>query len=964
MRDGEHAGHDTPVKNQDCCGSAGASAPATSSCCGGGTSRSSTATATAIDPVCGMSVDPATAQHRFDHDGKTYYFCCGGCREKFAADPAGVLAKAATPFTLPPKPAPKLHQLTELPATSSCCGGGDQAPTKAIDPVCGMSVDVATSKHSLDHDGTTYHFCCGGCRTKFAADPQRYLAKAAASSCCGSAHDHAGLSHGAAGDDGKVIDPVCGMKVDPATSKHRFAYKGTTYHFCREGCQTKFAADPVSYLDKSKAKPEPAMPEGTIYTCPMDPQIRQVGPGTCPICGMALEPELVSLDDAPNPELIDMTRRFWIGLVLALPAVVLEMGGHLVGGHGLIDPALSNWIQLVSATPVVLWAGWPFFVRGWQSVVTRNLNMFTLVAMGTGVAYIYSLIATIAPQLFPAAFRGHGGTVPVYFEAAAVITVLVALGQVLELRAREATSGAIKALLGLAPKTARKIAPDGSEHEVEIDSLTVGDRLRVRPGEKVPVDGTIVEGRGTLDESLVTGESMPVSRETGGKVVAGTLNQSGGFVMRADQVGRDTMLARIVQMVAQAQRSRAPIQRIADLVAGWFVPAVVLAALIAFAAWATFGPEPRLTFALVAAVSVLIIACPCALGLATPMSIMVGVGRGAQAGVLIRNAEALERLEKVDTLVIDKTGTLTEGRPSVVAIVTANGTDETELLRLAASVERASEHPLADAIVRAAKERGLDLADVADFDAPSGKGAAGLVAGRTVVIGNPAYLASIGVDTDTLAAKTDELRSDGDTVVHVAIDGRLAGLFAIADAVKASTPDALTALAADGIKVIMLTGDNQVTARAVARKLGIADVEAEVLPDQKSAVVDKLRRQGRVVAMAGDGVNDAPALAAADVGIAMGTGTDVAMESAGVTLLEGDLGGIVRARKLSQATMRNIRQNLFFAFVYNAAGIPIAAGILYPSLGLLLSPIIAAAAMSLSSVSVIGNALRLRRAVL
>ncbi|WP_080964126.1 heavy metal translocating P-type ATPase [Rhodopseudomonas palustris] len=964
MRDGEHAGHDAPVKNQDCCGSAGASAPATSSCCGGGTSRSSTATATAIDPVCGMSVDPATAQHRFDHDGKTYYFCCGGCREKFAADPAGVLAKAATPFTLPPKPAPKLHQLTELPGTSSCCGGGDHAPTKAIDPVCGMSVDVATSKHSLDHDGTTYHFCCGGCRTKFAADPQRYLAKAAASSCCGGAHDHAGLSHGAAVDDGKVIDPVCGMKVDPATSKHRFAYKGTTYHFCREGCQTKFAADPVSYLDKNKAKPEPAMPEGTIYTCPMDPQIRQVGPGTCPICGMALEPELVSLDDAPNPELIDMTRRFWIGLVLALPAVVLEMGGHLVGGHGLIDPALSNWIQLVSATPVVLWAGWPFFVRGWQSVVTRNLNMFTLLAMGTGVAYIYSLIATIAPQLFPAAFRGHGGTVPVYFEAAAVITVLVALGQVLELRAREATSGAIKALLGLAPKTARKIAPDGSEHEVEIDSLTVGDRLRVRPGEKVPVDGTIVEGRGTLDESLVTGESMPVSRETGGKVVAGTLNQSGGFVMRADQVGRDTMLARIVQMVAQAQRSRAPIQRIADLVAGWFVPAVVLAALIAFAAWATFGPEPRLTFALVAAVSVLIIACPCALGLATPMSIMVGVGRGAQAGVLIRNAEALERLEKVDTLVIDKTGTLTEGRPSVVAIVTANGTDETELLRLAASVERASEHPLADAIVRAAKERGLDLADVADFDAPSGKGAAGLVAGRTVVIGNPAYLASIGVDTDTLAAKTDELRSDGDTVVHVAIDGRLAGLFAIADAVKASTPDALTALAADGIKVIMLTGDNQVTARAVARKLGIADVEAEVLPDQKSAVVDKLRRQGRVVAMAGDGVNDAPALAAADVGIAMGTGTDVAMESAGVTLLEGDLGGIVRARKLSQATMRNIRQNLFFAFVYNAAGIPIAAGILYPSLGLLLSPIIAAAAMSLSSVSVIGNALRLRRAVL
>lgn len=970
MRDAEHAGQDASVKNTGCCGSAGTNAPATSSCCGGTASASAPAAATATDPVCGMTVDTATAQHRFDHDGQTYYFCCGGCRDTFAADPAGVLAKAAQPFTLPPKAAPKLHQLTDLPAKSSCCGGGDHAhhhpapEAKAIDPVCGMTVDVATSKHNFEHDGTTYHFCCGGCRTKFAADPQRYLAKAASSSCCGGAHDHADHHHGAPADDGKVIDPVCGMKVDPATSKHHFAYKGTTYHFCREACQTKFAADPVSYLDKSKARPAADVPEGTIYTCPMDPQIRQVGPGTCPICGMALEPELVSLDDAPNPELVDMTRRFWIGLVLALPAVVLEMGGHLVGGHGLIDPELSNWIQLVSATPVVLWAGWPFFVRGWQSVVTRNLNMFTLVAMGTGVAYVYSLVATVAPQLFPPAFRGHGGTVPVYFEAAAVITVLVLLGQVLELRAREATSGAIKALLGLAPKTARKIEADGSEHEVEIDSLSVGDRLRVRPGEKVPVDGTIIEGRGTLDESLVTGESMPVSRETGGKVVAGTLNQSGGFVMRADQVGRDTMLSRIVQMVAQAQRSRAPIQRVADLVAGWFVPAVLLAAIVAFAAWATFGPEPRLTFALVAAVSVLIIACPCALGLATPMSIMVGVGRGAQAGVLIRNAEALERMEKVDTLVIDKTGTLTEGRPSVVAIVTADGTDEAELLRLAASVERASEHPLADAIVRAAKQRNLDLADVTDFDAPTGKGATGTVAGRTVVIGNPAYLASLGINTASLAAKTEQLRGDGDTVVHVAIDGRLAGLFAIADAVKPSTPEALTALAADGIKVIMLTGDNRVTANAVARKLGIADVEAEVLPDQKSAVVEKLRQQGRVVAMAGDGVNDAPALAAADVGIAMGTGTDVAMESAGVTLLKGDLGGIVRARKLSQATMRNIRQNLFFAFVYNSAGIPIAAGILYPSFGLLLSPIIAAAAMSLSSVSVIGNALRLRRTAL
>ncbi|MFC0239878.1 heavy metal translocating P-type ATPase [Rhodopseudomonas telluris] len=854
-----------------------------------------------------MTVDPDITAHRFDHDGTTYYFCCAGCRSKFAADPAGVLAKAAQPLVLPPqsppKPAVKLHQLTDFAAPSSCCGGHD---------------------HGHDH-----------------------------------AHHH---HHEEAAADGKVIDPVCGMTVDPATAKHRFDYQGQTYYFCAASCRSKFAADPVSYLDKSKAKPAPAVPEGTIYTCPMDPQIRQIGPGTCPICGMALEPELVSLDDAPNPELIDMTRRFWIGLVMALPAVVLEMGGHLVGGHGLIDPVLSNWIQLATATPVVLWAGWPFFVRGWQSLVTRNLNMFTLVAMGTGVAYIYSVVATLAPQAFPPAFRGHGGTVPVYFEAAAVITVLVLLGQVLELRAREATSGAIKALLGLAPKTARRIEADGSEREVEIDSLAVGDTLRVRPGEKVPVDGVILEGRSSLDESMVTGESMPVTREAGGKVVAGTINQSGGFVMRADQVGRDTMLSRIVQMVAQAQRSRAPIQGVADLVAGWFVPAVLLAAIAAFAAWATFGPEPRLTFALVAAVSVLIIACPCALGLATPMSIMVGVGRGAQAGVLIRNAEALERMEKIDTLVIDKTGTLTEGKPKVTAIVTADGVEETDLLRLAASVERASEHPLAHAIVSAATERKIDLAEVAEFDAPTGKGASGKVAGRAVAIGTASYLGSLGIETSALRDKTEQMRADGANVVSVGIDGRLAGLIAIADPVKASTPDALTALAADGLKVIMLTGDNRTTANAVARKLGIADVEAEVLPDQKSAVVEKLRRQGRVVAMAGDGVNDAPALAAADVGIAMGTGTDVAMESAGITLLKGDLGGIVRARKLSRATMRNIRQNLFFAFVYNSAGIPIAAGVLYPTFGLLLSPIIAAAAMSLSSVSVIGNALRLRAA--
>ena len=777
--------------------------------------------------------------------------------------------------------------------------------------------------------------------------------------CCGGHHGHGGCGHQHHGET--VRDPVCGMSVDPVTSKHRFEHRGQTYHFCSAGCRTKFAAEPAKYLDKAKAEAKAAdPPAGTIYTCPMHPQIRQVGPGTCPICGMALEPEVASLDAAPNPELADMTRRFWIGALLSVPPVGLEMGGHLVGPHSWIDPTLSNWIQLIFATPVVLWAGWPFFVRGWQSLVTRNLNMFTLIAMGTGVAYLYSLVGTIVPQAFPATFRGHEGAVAVYFEAAAVITVLVLLGQVLELRAREATSGAIKALLQLAPKTARRVGDDGTDHEVEISELEVGDRLRVRPGEKIPVDGVILEGRSALDESLVTGESMPVTKEVDAKVIAGTLNQSGSFVMRAEKVGRDTLLSQIVQMVADAQRSRAPIQRLADQVASWFVPTVMVAAVAAFAVWAAFGPEPRMAFGLVAAVSVLIIACPCALGLATPMSIMVGVGRGAQAGVLVKNAEALERMEKVDTLVVDKTGTLTEGKPKVIAIVPAAGFEETALLRFAGSVERASEHPLADAIVRAARERGLDLTQVEEFDSPTGKGATGKVDGRRVVLGNARYFASIGIEAASLDTDAERLRAGGATVIHIAVDRRLAGLFAIADPVKTSTPDALKALAAEGVKVIMLTGDNRTTAEAVARHLGIAEVEAEVLPDQKSAVVKRLREAGRVVAMAGDGVNDAPALAAADVGIAMGTGTDVAMESAGVTLLKGDLGGIVRARRLSQATMQNIRQNLFFAFVYNAAGIPVAAGVLYPAFGILLSPIIAAAAMALSSVSVVGNALRLR----
>jgi Cu+-exporting ATPase len=775
--------------------------------------------------------------------------------------------------------------------------------------------------------------------------------------CChGKSSRHAHAPEPAAG---AARDPVCGMTVDPHTAKHRYDHLGHTYYFCAAGCRTKFIADPDKYLSPQERKAEP-VPEGTIYTCPMHPEIRQIGPGSCPICGMALEPELVTADTGPNPELADMTRRFWIGLILTVPVFALEMGAHLVGGHGLVPQPWSNLIQFALATPVVLWAGWPFFERGWQSLVTRNLNMFTLISIGTGVAWLYSVVATVAPSLFPAAFRGHDGSVAVYFESAAVITVLVLLGQVLELRAREATSGAIKALLDLAPKSARRVDGDGSEHDIPIEEIVVGDRLRVRPGEKVPVDGEIVDGRSTIDESMVTGESMPVTKDIGMTVIAGTINRSGSFVFRAEKIGRDTLLARIVQMVAQAQRSRAPIQRLADQVSGWFVPAVIAVALTAFAAWSAFGPEPRFAYGLVAAVSVLIIACPCALGLATPMSIMVGVGRGAQAGVLIKNAEALERMEKVDTLIVDKTGTLTEGRPAVTGMVAAAGFSEDEMLRLAASVETASEHPLALAIVSAAKERKLALATVQDFDSPTGKGATGVVDGKRVAIGQNKFLAELSVETESLQQEADRLRGAGATVVFVAVDGRLAGLLAIADPIKTETRAALEALRADKIRVVMLTGDNRTTALAVAKTLGITDVEAEVLPDGKAAVVEKLRHAGRVVAMAGDGVNDAPALAAADVGIAMGTGTDVAIESAGVTLLKGDLTGIVRARRLSETVMRNIRQNLFFAFVYNAAGVPIAAGLLYPAFGLLLSPIVAAAAMALSSVSVVGNALRLR----
>ncbi len=759
-----------------------------------------------------------------------------------------------------------------------------------------------------------------------------------------------------------ATDPVCGMIVDPAKSPHRYEYGHHTYHFCCEKCRSKFTADPEKFLE-----PAPLSilaPAGAVYTCPMHPQVRQIGPGACPICGMALEPAVVSAAPTRNPELLDMTRRFWIGLGLTLPVVALEMSGHLVDTGGWLSPGTNNFVQLAFATPVVLWGGWPFFVRGFRSFAARNLNMFSLIAIGTGIAFVYSVVATFAPQLFPPAFHGHHGAVAAYFEPAAAITVLVLLGQILELRAREKTSGAIRALLDLAPTTARRIASDGPDTEIPLGDVVAGDRLRVRPGEKIPVDGAIVDGHSTVDESMLTGESMPVSKAAGAKVIGGTLNRSGSFVMQAEAVGRDTLLARIVQMVATAQRSRAPIQRLADKVSSWFVPMVFAIALVTFAAWSLYGPQPRFAFALIAAVSVLIIACPCALGLATPMSIMVGIGRGARAGVLVKNAEALERMEAIDTLVIDKTGTLTEGKPKLIAIVAASGFDEAGILRLAASAERASEHPLGAAIVTAAAERNIALAENSDFDAPPGKGIVATVEGRTIAVGSASFLSSRGIDPRALEQDADRLRSDGATVVFLAADGRLGGLFAIADPVKATSAEALEALGRAGVRVVMLTGDNRVTAAAVARRLGIAAFEAEVLPEDKGAIVSKLRRDGRVVAMAGDGVNDAPALAAADVGIAMGTGTDVAIESAGITLLNGDLTGIVRALRLSRGVMRNIRQNLLLAFLYNGAAIPIAAGVLYPAFGIVLSPVIGAAAMALSSVSVISNALRLRRVAL
>jgi Cu+-exporting ATPase len=771
-----------------------------------------------------------------------------------------------------------------------------------------------------------------------------------------------GHAHGAAPATTK--DPVCGMDVVPGQAAGGSAqHAGTTYSFCSDSCRNTFIADPTRYVKAAPAIPPKAAANDRIYTCPMHPQIRQKGPGSCPICGMALEPVTVTAEEGPDPELVDMTRRFWAGLVLTLPLLAFVMGDMLPSQplRHLIPSRVSAWLQLVLATPVVLWAGWPFFVRGWASIVNRSLNMFTLIALGTGTAYVYSVVGTLAPHLFPESLRTHGGEVGLYFEAAAVITVLVLLGQVLELRARSQTSSAIKALLNLAPPTARRIRDDGAEEDVPLSEVRGGDRLRVRPGERIPVDGVVVEGTSAVDEAMITGEPIPVEKVPGSRVIGGTVNGTGGFVMRAERVGSETLLARIVQMVSEAQRSRAPIQRLADQVSAWFVPAVVVVAVLTFIGWALWGPEPRLAYGLVNALAVLIIACPCALGLATPMSIMVATGRGAMAGVLVKNAEALELMEKVDTLIVDKTGTLTEGKPRLTAVKAAPGFSEDDVLRLAASLERGSEHPLAAAIVAGAIERSIALVKTDDFRSVTGKGVVGRVDGRPIALGNARLMQDVGVSIDTLAAEADRLRTEGSTVMFLAVDSRAAGLVAVADPIKASTAEALKALKESGLHIVMVTGDNRRTAEAVARKLGIDQIEAEVLPEDKKTLVERMQKQGRRVAMAGDGVNDAPALAQADVGIAMGTGTDVAIESADITLVKGDLRGIVRARLLSRATMRNIRENLFFAFVYNALGVPIAAGVLYPWFGVLLSPIIASAAMTFSSVSVIANALRLRR---
>ncbi len=842
----------------------------------------------------------------------------------------------------------------------------------AIDPICGMTVDPATAAGSHDHRGQRYYFCGLSCLERFRADPERALQPQLESSAKPTTRRPLPMMQQTPAVTGAAaaIDPVCGMTVQPATAAGSYEYQGKTYYFCATSCLAKFRAEPIHYLTPPEQRIPRVMPvpsSGVVeYICPMDPEVLETQPGACRICGMALEPKVVSLEDERNPELEDMTRRFWICLAPSLLVMLLAMA-DMIPGLSLpqaLTGSTRNWVQWLLATPVVLWGGWPFFQRGWTSVVNRAPNMFTLIAMGTGAAYGYSTVATVAPALLPSSFRLHDGSIAVYFEAAAIITVLVLLGQVLELKARSQTSSAIRALLRLAPKTARLIKPDGQEEDVPLERIQVGHRLRVRPGERVPVDGMVKEGATAVDESMITGESIPVEKTVGVRVTGGTINGTGGIVMVAERVGRDTMLARIVQMVGEAQRSRAPIQRLADVTAAYFVPLVVAAALITAVAWAIWGPEPKLAYALVNAVAVLIIACPCALGLATPMSIMVGTGRGATVGVLVKKAEALEVFGKVNTLVIDKTGTLTEGKPKLLSVHVVPPWSDVDLLRFAASLERSSEHPLAAAVVAGAEGRGIACAPVEQFRSVTGKGVAGTVTSRRVAIGTVAFLRNdVGVSGQSLTQLDEEaasLRREGQTILFVAIDEQAAGILGVADPIKASTRDAVQELKAEGIRVVMVTGDHRDTAESVARQLGIEEVMAEVLPDQKGQIIARLKSQGRVVAMAGDGINDAPALALADVGIAMGTGTDTAIESAGMTLVKGDLRGLLRARRLSQATMRNIRQNLLFAFLYNVIGVPIAAGALYPVWGILLSPMIASAAMTFSSVSVISNALRLR----
>ena len=867
----------------------------------------------AIDPVCGMTVEPVSAKAKVEYRGDTYYFCCAGCASKFQADPEKYLGHAARSQSVP-----GTHGVPTATATTATV-----SPAK--DPVCGMMVDSLRAAGSVEHAGKTYYFCSQHCAQKFSANPSDYLSPAAPTS--GAAISAAAKSAWICPMDPEVREvhpgpcPQCGMALERET---------------------------------------PLADTRTEYTCPMHPEIVRPAPGACPICGMALEPRAVNADSQDDPELKNMTRRFWIGTALLVPLLVLSMGLMYLA-PAAIPARLMPWLQLALASPIVLWCGWPFFERGWISLKTRRLNMFTLIAMGTGVAYAYSLFATLFPSALPAQFLGRGGVPEVYYEAAAGIVVLVLLGQVLELRARSRTGAAIRALLDLSPKMARKIADDGAEADIPLSSVQLGDRLRVRPGEKVPVDGVVLDGASSVDESMVTGEAIPVEKTPGTKVIGATVNGTGAFIMRAEHVGSETLLAQIVQMVAHAQRSRAPIQRLADRVAGLFVPAVVTVAALSFVAWAFLGPEPRLAHALVNAVAVLIIACPCALGLATPVAIMVGTGRGAQVGVLIRNAEALETMERVDTLVIDKTGTLTEGKPRLLSLIALGG-DEHGLLEMAAAVEKASEHPLAAAIVAGARERGVDGAQASDFRSLTGKGVVGHVQGNEIAIGNAALFAELGIDVAALLQHAESVQKDGQTAMLVGINGQPAGVIGVADPIKPSSAEALLTLKAEGLHVVMLTGDSRTTAAAVASKLGIDEFEAEVLPDHKADIVKKLQAAGRIVAMAGDGINDAPALAQAHVGIAMGTGTDVAMESGGITLVKGDLRGVLRARRLSQATMRNIRQNLFWAFAYNSLGVPVAAGVLYPFFGLLLSPIIAAAAMSFSSVSVITNSLRLRNA--